>query len=126
MVAGRHLVLVVDDEPSVRNVLQRILEAEGYQVITAGDGEAAIHLAKEKDPDVILLDINIPKIDGREVCRRVREFSATTKVIYYSAEAALIESFKSKKLYGEADAYIAKPATSKRILSTISSVLAKK
>ena len=126
MVAGRHLVLVVDDEPSVRNVLQRILEAEGYQVITAGDGEAAIHLAKEKDPDVILLDINIPKIDGREVCRRVREFSATTKVIYYSAEAALIESFKSKKLYGEADACITKPATSKRILSTISSVIAKK
>ncbi len=123
MMASKKLVLVVDDEPSVCNVLRRILRIEGYRVITAADGETAIHLVKEKNPEVILLDINIPKIDGREVCRRVRASYPATRVIYYSADAELIASFKSKELPGEADAYIAKPGTIKEILSTISRLL---
>ena len=123
MIKGEKLVLVVDDEPSVCKALRSILKMEGYRVITAADGEAATHLVKEKNPEVILLDINLPKIDGREVCRRVRASYPATRVIYYSADAELIAAFKSKELPGEADAYIAKPGTIKEILSTISRLL---
>ena len=79
MVAGNPQILVVDDELHMCNVLRRILEKEGYRVITAPDGKSALQLIKEKKPDVILLDLMMPGIDGREVCHRVREISTTTQ-----------------------------------------------
>ncbi len=59
-------------------LLHRILKKERYRVITVPDGETALHLTKEKEPDLILLDLMIPGMDGREVCRRVREFHIKT------------------------------------------------
>lgn len=117
-----NIILVVDDEFHMCNILRRILEREGYKVITALDGETAIRITEEKKPDVILLDIMMPGIDGIEVFRRIREMSPATRVIYFTAKAEL-DTFKLKKLRSNADAFIAKPAASKRILSTISSVL---
>ena len=123
MVASSPQVLVVDDEPRLCSALRRILEKEGYKVITAPDGETALRLTQEKKPDVILLDIVMPGTDGRDVCRRVREFSTTTKIIYFTATVEPMNPFKSKELRREADAFIAKPATSKQILSQVSRVL---
>lgn len=123
MVTGSHLVLVVDDELHMCNVLRRILENEGYKVITAPDGETALRLIKEKEPDVILLDLMMPGIDGREVCRRVREFSTSTQIIYFTAKAEPVDPLKLKELRSEADAFITKPASSKQILSRVSRVL---
>jgi two-component system alkaline phosphatase synthesis response regulator PhoP len=123
MVTGSHLVLVVDDELHMCNVLRRILEKEGYKVITAPDGETALRIIKEKKPDVILLDLMMPGIDGREVCRRVREFSTPTQIIYFTAKAEPIDPLKLKELRSEADAFITKPASSKQILSRVSRVL---
>jgi len=123
MVINNSLVLVVDDEPNICNVLRRILEREGYQVLTAPDGEAALQLIKQHQPDVILLDIMMPGIDGREVCWRVRKFSPQIRIIYFTAKTELSSTSKTKELYNGADAFIAKPATSKRILSTVGSML---
>jgi len=123
MVINNSLVLVVDDEPNLCNVLRRILEREGYQVLTAPDGEAAIQLIKQHQPDVILLDIMMPGIDGREVCWRVRKFSPQIRIIYFTAKTELSSTLKTKELYHGADAFIAKPATSKRILSTVGNML---
>ncbi len=117
------LVMVVDDERHMCNVLYRVLKREGYRVITAPDGETALGLVKEKQPDVILLDLVMPGMDGREVCRKVREFSATTKIIYFTAKVDPIDRLELKELRREADAFIAKPATSKQILSKVSNVL---
>ena len=117
------LVLVVDDEPNICNVLRRILEREGYQVQTAPDGETALQLIKEKVPDVVLLDLMMPGIDGREVCWRVREFSPKTRIIYFTAKTELTGLPNEKELYSSADAFISKPATIKRILSTVDSIL---
>ncbi len=122
MVKTSPLVLIVDDELNMCNVLRRILEKEGYRVITVLDGETALQLAKEKGPDLILLDLMMPGIDGREVCRRVREFSPKTQIIYLTAKAEL-DPLALKELRSEADAYIAKPATGKQILSRVSAVL---
>ncbi len=123
MVTSSPLVLVVDDELHMCNVLRRILEKERYKVITALDGETALRLVKRKKPDVILLDLMMPGMDGREVCRRVREFSTATQIIYFTAKMEPIDLLKSRELRHEADAFVAKPATSKQILSAISSVL---
>ncbi len=104
-------------------LLRGILKKERYRVITVPDGETALHLTKEKEPDLILLDLMIPGMDGREVCRRVREFSTASRIIYLTAKATPINPLKLKELHHEADAFITKPATSKQILSTISRVL---
>ncbi len=123
MVTGNPLVLVVDDERHMCNVLSRILEKEGYRVITAPNGERALRLIKQKNPDVILLDLMMPGIDDREVCRRVREFSTATQIIYFTAKVEPLNPLKLKELRSEADAFIAKPATSRQILSTVDRVL---
>ena len=65
-------ILVVDDEPVVRGFLRELLTEEGYEIILASNGEEAIDLAKIEDPEVILLDINMPGIDGIEVCKRLK------------------------------------------------------
>ncbi len=114
-------VLVVDDELHICNVLRRILKKEGYEVITAPDGETALQFTKEEKIDVILLDLMMPGIDGREVCRRVRQFSKTTQIIYFTAKVMPTDPLK--ELRCEADAFITKPATSKKILSKVSGVL---
>ena len=122
MATNKPLVLVVDDEPHMCNVLRRILKQVGYKVITAPDGETALRLIPEKNPNVLLLDLLMPGIDGREVCRRIRETSTKTQIIYFTAKVAPGPA-KLKELRSEADAFIAKPATSRRILSTVSRIL---
>ncbi|MFC2071830.1 response regulator transcription factor [Chloroflexota bacterium] len=123
MVTSSPKVLVVDDELHLCKILRRILEREGYKVKTATDGETALRFTKEERPDVILLDLMMPGIDGREVCRRVRQFSAATQIIYFTAKVMLTDPLKLKELHREADAFITKPATSKQILSKVSGVL---
>ena len=65
-------ILIVDDNPTNVKVLQTRLVADGYEIVTAGDGEEALTVAREHVPDLILLDVMMPKLDGFEVCRRLR------------------------------------------------------
>jgi len=117
-------ILVVDDEPQLCTALQRILKMEGYHVRTAFDGQTALGLVKEKQPDAIVLDVVMPGMDGREVCRRVRECAAGTRVIYFTAQSGAFQPQLLKELRQEADAFLTKPATSRQIVSQVSNVLA--
>lgn len=119
----RPQILVVDDEPHLCNVVHRILKKEGYEVATAGDGEKALELIRETAPDLVLLDIIMPGMDGREVCRKVREAGSDTRVIYFTGKAEPFDPTKLMELQGEADAFLAKPATSKQILSRVNAIL---
>ena len=69
------VILVVDDEKPIVDILKFNLEKEGFSVLTAGDGESALQLALNNNPDLILLDIMLPKMDGFDVCKKVREKS---------------------------------------------------
>ncbi len=113
-------VLVVDDEPRYVRAIQVNLEASGYEVFSARDGEAAIALAASKEPDLIVLDVRMPGLDGHEACRRIREFS-TAPVIMLTALAA--EADKVKGLDAGADDYVTKPFGADELLARVRAVL---
>ena len=73
-------ILVVDDERSVRNILDFSLDAEGYRVIQAEDGEEALKLAGENPPDLIIMDVMMPRLDGFETCRKLKADSRTRDI----------------------------------------------
>lgn len=123
MVSEKPLVLVVDDEEHICAILSRILQAEGYRVLIAREGKTALELIEKNKPDVVLLDIVMPGIDGREVCRKTRELSTATQIIYHTAQVEPFKSSTLTELKKEANAFLAKPATGKQILSTVNSVL---
>ncbi|MCX6755012.1 MAG: response regulator [Candidatus Nomurabacteria bacterium] len=79
----KKLILIVEDEESYRNILQRKLELEGFEILTTKDGEEGLSISLEKHPDLILLDLNLPKIDGLEMLKRLRNdsFGKNVKVI---------------------------------------------
>lgn len=74
------LILVVDDEPDIQNALQMILVLEGYDVITAFDGEEGLRLAIEKQPHLIISDIMMPRMNGTEMCQRLRQDPKTRDI----------------------------------------------
>ena len=78
-------VLVVDDEPDALELLQAFLEAKGYEVLTASDGEEALQKVKEERPHLMLLDVRMPKLTGLEVLKRVREIDREVGVIMVTA-----------------------------------------
>jgi CheY-like chemotaxis protein len=117
------LILVVDDEPNMCNILQRLLESEGYRVIIALDGEAALEIIPRTQPDLILLDIMMPGMDGREVCKRARQI-CDSRIIYFTARADLAKPEKVRELSSEANAFLTKPASTRRILSVVEATLA--
>lgn len=78
-------VLIVDDEPTIRRLVQTVLELEGHQVTTADDGLQALDRVGEQAPDVLVLDLRLPGIDGRELLRRVDALRLSTRVVVLSA-----------------------------------------
>jgi DNA-binding response OmpR family regulator len=113
-------VLVVDDEPMVRDVLSRYLRREGFEVATAADGEEALARFTEKEPDLVLLDLMLPRVDGYEVFRRLRE-RAPTPVIMITARGE--ETDRIIGLEGGADDYIGKPFSPREVVARVRAVL---
>lgn len=116
-------ILVVDDEPNIRSGVRRILEKEGYRITTAGDGAAAPNVIGDDPPDVVLLDVMMPGMDGRDVCRRVREASHAARVVYFTARAEPGRPQALRELRHQADAFLAKPATGREIVAGVRGVL---
>ena len=113
-------VLVVDDEPHIRTVLRGYLEADGFDVPEAADGEGALAALRDGQPDLVLLDVMLPGIDGLEVLRQLRTFS-DAYVILVTARAEEID-----KLVGlgvGADDYITKPFSPREVTARVKAVL---
>ncbi|GAA4007802.1 response regulator transcription factor [Allokutzneria multivorans] len=117
-VTGR--VLVVDDDLTVRDVVRRYLELAGHEVELAGDGEEALRMAAEREPDLVVLDLMLPGVDGLEVCRRLRERSAVP-VIMLTARGD--EEDRVLGLSLGADDYVSKPFSARELALRVSSVL---
>ncbi len=116
---GAKKILAVDDEPNILMSIEFILEMEGYEVHTARDGEEALEVAGRVRPDLILLDVSMPRKDGYEVCRilREREQLAGTKVIMLTAKGQTLE--RKKGIEVGADEYVTKPFSAEDLLEKI-------
>jgi len=119
--AEKNSILVVDDEDALRTVLSSELESEGYVVGTAGDGDEAISVLQGKMFDLVLLDIKMPRVDGFEVLRFIKEKYPATKVIMLTGFADLKNAIESKKL--GAEDFVSKPYDLVDLLTTIERVL---
>jgi two-component system response regulator MprA len=104
---GTERVLVVDDDPPLRRMLERTLTAEGFQVSVAGDGGAALVAVERAAPDVIVLDVAMPAIDGLAVCRRLRAKGLATPILMLTARDAVADRVSG--LEAGADDYLVKP-----------------
>lgn len=120
---GKKKILAVDDEPNILMSIEFILEMEGYEVHTARDGDEALDVAEKARPDLILLDINMPRKDGYEVCRILKErpYMAGTKVIMLTAKGQTLE--KKKGLEVGADVYVTKPFSAEDLLEKIRNLI---
>ena len=123
MSIAKHKILIVDDEPDIRELIEYNLKKEGYQVYTATNGQEAVAEAKRVLPDLIILDIMMPKMDGIEACRILRtmnEFKNTFMVFLTarSEEYSEIAGFNVG-----ADDYIAKPIKPRALISRVNAIL---
>ena len=114
-------ILVVDDDPHIRRMLERTLVADGYAVTGAADGGAALAAVERAAPDLILLDIGLPGIDGNEVCRRVRQKGLATPILMLTARDALEDRVGG--LDSGADDYLVKPFETPELLARIRALL---
>ena len=113
-------VLVVDDEPIVREVVVSYLERDGFRTLEAGDGETACELARSERPDLVVLDLMLPGLDGLSVCRRLRSFSQVP-VIMLTARGE--ESDRIVGLEVGADDYVTKPFSPRELAARVRTVL---
>ena len=120
MKKGKLCVLVVDDEPRYVRAIQVNLEASGYEVLTASTGQQAVEAAASSDPDLILLDIRMPGLDGYQTCQQLREFSRAP-IIMLTALAETAD--KVKGLDVGADDYVTKPFSADELLARVRAVL---
>jgi DNA-binding response OmpR family regulator len=110
-------IVVVEDEPSLVFTLQDTLESEGYQVFVAEDGQTAIEIVKEQNPDLMLLDLMLPGMSGYDVCRKVRELQYTFPIIILTARDQEIDKVTGLNI--GADDYMTKPFGVKELLARI-------
>jgi len=117
------LVLVIDDEKDLLELVRYNLEKEGYRIKTAEDGEAGLEAAKRELPDIVIVDLMLPGIDGLDVCRRLRadERTARTPIIMLTAKSA--ETDRVVGLEMGADDYITKPFSPRELAARIKAVL---
>jgi DNA-binding response OmpR family regulator len=117
------LILIVDDNPTNLDILRARLAAHNYQILTAADGEAGLAMAREKQPDLILLDIMMPKMDGIEVCRRLRADSSLPfmPIIMVTAKADSKDIVAGLEAGG--DEYLTKPVDHAALVARVKSML---
>ena len=123
IVDTKKTILIVDDEKPIVEILMYNLEKEGYNTIEAYDGVEAVNLALEKKPDLILLDIMLPRMDGLAVCKRIRHSLPNVPILMLTAKAEEIDKILGLEL--GADDYITKPFSVRELMARIKANLRK-
>ncbi len=113
-------ILVIDDERNIVELLRLYLEKEGWTVITAADGEAGLELHRRHDPDLVVLDLMLPRIDGFEVCREIRR-RGDTPVVMLTARDDDVDSIVGLEL--GADDYVTKPFNPRALVARVKAIL---
>ncbi|MEQ2526983.1 response regulator transcription factor [Robertmurraya yapensis] len=114
-------VLVVDDEQSIVTLLQYNLQQSGYEVITAMDGEEGKNLALSENPDLIILDLMLPKLDGIDVCKQLRQQKVSTPILMLTAKDEEFDKVLGLEL--GADDYMTKPFSPREVIARVKAIL---
>jgi DNA-binding response OmpR family regulator len=117
-------ILVVDDDDDIRGLLRATIERATHQVLEAADGEEALSLIGRAPPDLILLDVNMPGVDGPEVCRQLKADAATVAIKILMLTAATQTADRQRGLEAGADGYITKPFSPRSLLDQLGAQLA--
>ncbi|MFD0620397.1 response regulator transcription factor [Paenibacillus sp. GCM10027629] len=120
----RQRILIVDDDDKIISMLRRGLAFEGYEVMTASNGEQGLNKMMESDPDIVILDVMMPKVDGWEVCRRIREAGSSVPVLMLTAKDDIKDRVKG--LDNGADDYLVKPFALEELLARVRALLRRK
>jgi DNA-binding response OmpR family regulator len=123
----KQTILVVDDEPEIARLVQRIFAKRGYNILISGDGEEALQQIQATPPDLVLLDLNLPKLDGWEVCRRLKSDARTRAIPIVMMSAAHITP--SDAVHGialGADEYVMKPFVREVLVHNVERLLGRK
>jgi two-component system alkaline phosphatase synthesis response regulator PhoP len=110
-------ILIVEDDPGIRLILQDSLSAQGYQVITAADGQEGLTKALESKPELVILDVMLPRLDGFEVCKRIRKEGLTSPIMMLTVRDEELD--KVLGLEVGADEYVTKPFSLKEVSARI-------
>ncbi|HEX8463573.1 MAG TPA: response regulator [Abditibacterium sp.] len=116
------IVLVVEDDPNQRALYEEELSDEGYAILTAGDGREALQIAEGQTPDLVVMDVNMPKMDGLDTLARLLEVDRSVPVIIHTAYASYRDSFAS----WSADAYIVKNSDLTELKNTVKRLLSER
>jgi two-component system cell cycle response regulator DivK len=116
-------ILVVDDNQDNRELVIKVLKSKGYQMMEAADGETALEQAIKQKPDLILMDISLPKIDGYEVTRRLKEQETFKAVPIIALTAHAMKGDREKALEAGCDGYIPKPISVRELPDQIQTFL---
>jgi len=122
----RSKIMVVDDEAVNVEVLREWLEYEGYEVVTASDGNEAIQRAESEHPDLILLDVIMPHLNGFLVCKRLKTSEQTRSIPIVFLTGADFKQAQDRAIASGADGYLAKPIGSQELLTMVKSVLSER
>ena len=114
-------ILIIEDETSMRTALTDLLSAEGYRVLTAADGETGLQRALEEKPDLILLDVMLPRLDGFAVCAELRRLSRAVPVLMLTAKGQIEDRVTG--LDAGADDYLVKPFSTEELLARVRALL---
>jgi two-component system, OmpR family, phosphate regulon response regulator PhoB len=119
----KRLVLLVDDDEGLRRLIRTTLGTEHFELLQAVDGEEALQIARQQHPDLVLLDVNMPKLDGFKVCRHLKTEPETSgiKVVILSARGADIDRARGREV--GADEYFIKPFSPIQLLNKIYALL---
>lgn len=116
-----YLVAIIEDDESVRRSLTLNFELEGFKVVTAGDGEAGVDVVREHSPDLIILDVMMPKKDGLQTCKELRNAGISTPLILLTARSAEVDKVLGLEL--GADDYLAKPFGMLELIARVKALL---
>jgi DNA-binding response OmpR family regulator len=122
-VSERPLVLVADDDPDILSLVTLRLERDGYEVIGAPDGERAVEEALERTPDLALIDVSMPKLDGYEVTERLRQHEPTSAIPIILLTARVQDSDVARGIEAGADDYVTKPFSTADLRTRIQAAL---
>ena len=116
-------ILIVEDEPSNRKLFCELLQRVGYETIEAIDGEQGVELARVRNPDLILMDIKMPKMDGIEATRILKADTATNNIPILAITANAMKGDRERTLEAGFDGYIAKPVDIQELITTVAHFL---